>query len=467
MYENYDVKLGGFSVRSSVEYSLLQYDRGRDGVVVRLPASHQGEPGSIPGGVAPGFSHVEILLDGVAGRRVFSGISRPSRPCTPAQLQTRLTPPPRSAAETTLLSTAQSSRHSITHHSLIRLLSARQDLISGRIYFLPPVNFKSESGKAGITITRQSGKTAPTRTNIFHQSIRSKVTPTNAAPTKPPRLLVFGENFDRVPIAKLILHGRANKRLPLTQLPPDFIKPSLLAAPPPLSYHSQSSPTPTRTQFDCAGFSVLRSSSWRVDAPQHDPKAAVHKSRVGGNGTSSGDSCLRGSPATGWRQPLLRFPARIKYAPRPIDVAGYAEEANMLKRTCGAKDHLSPEGRVGFYCVSGLTPDAYKEGIMQGITYRGKEGLDSHGLHFGAMNTSLSELRSSINYEEQGENRDRVFGNMPLVSRVGKASREETWSLLFCNMMPAVTREVFGRLSGDGSCAIGPLPPDLFCEPEN
>ncbi|KAJ8882581.1 hypothetical protein PR048_014392 [Dryococelus australis] len=45
-------------------------------VVVRLLASHQGEPGSIPGGVVPEFAHVEIVLYDAAGRRVFLGISR-------------------------------------------------------------------------------------------------------------------------------------------------------------------------------------------------------------------------------------------------------------------------------------------------------------------------------------------------------------------------------------------------------
>ncbi|KAJ8880933.1 hypothetical protein PR048_017406 [Dryococelus australis] len=45
--------------------------------VVRLLALHHGEPGSIPGGVAPGFLLVGIVLDGSVGRRVFSGISRP------------------------------------------------------------------------------------------------------------------------------------------------------------------------------------------------------------------------------------------------------------------------------------------------------------------------------------------------------------------------------------------------------
>ncbi|KAJ8894476.1 hypothetical protein PR048_007130 [Dryococelus australis] len=41
----------------------------------RLLAPHQGEPGSISGGVAPGFSHVGIAPDDAAGCRVFSGFS--------------------------------------------------------------------------------------------------------------------------------------------------------------------------------------------------------------------------------------------------------------------------------------------------------------------------------------------------------------------------------------------------------
>ncbi|KAJ8881347.1 hypothetical protein PR048_017828 [Dryococelus australis] len=41
--------------------------RGSGGVVVRLLASHLGEPGSISGGVAPGFPHVGIMRDDAAG----------------------------------------------------------------------------------------------------------------------------------------------------------------------------------------------------------------------------------------------------------------------------------------------------------------------------------------------------------------------------------------------------------------
>ncbi|KAJ8874131.1 hypothetical protein PR048_024973 [Dryococelus australis] len=44
--------------------------------VVRLLASHQGKPDSIPGGITPRFPHVGIVPDDAAGRRVFSRISR-------------------------------------------------------------------------------------------------------------------------------------------------------------------------------------------------------------------------------------------------------------------------------------------------------------------------------------------------------------------------------------------------------
>ncbi|KAJ8871738.1 hypothetical protein PR048_028074 [Dryococelus australis] len=63
--------------------------RCRGGVVVRLPASHLGEPGSIPGRVT-GFSRVGIVPDDATGRRIFSNIPRFSRPCVPALLHAHL-----------------------------------------------------------------------------------------------------------------------------------------------------------------------------------------------------------------------------------------------------------------------------------------------------------------------------------------------------------------------------------------
>ncbi|KAJ8870398.1 hypothetical protein PR048_029419 [Dryococelus australis] len=59
-------------------------------------ASHQGEPGSIPGRDHSGFSQVGIVPDDAAGRWVSSGISRsppPPRPFIPALLRARLTSP--------------------------------------------------------------------------------------------------------------------------------------------------------------------------------------------------------------------------------------------------------------------------------------------------------------------------------------------------------------------------------------
>ncbi|KAJ8871352.1 hypothetical protein PR048_027669 [Dryococelus australis] len=72
------------------------------GVVVSLLASYQSEPRSIPSVITPGFSHVAILPDNAAGRRVFSGIFRFIRPYIPAFPHTHLTSLP-SALRTTML----------------------------------------------------------------------------------------------------------------------------------------------------------------------------------------------------------------------------------------------------------------------------------------------------------------------------------------------------------------------------
>ncbi|KAJ8878236.1 hypothetical protein PR048_018813 [Dryococelus australis] len=63
---------------------------GHGSVVVSLLATHLGEPGSIPGGVAPGFPHVGIVPDDAADRRVFSGISRFPSPLNSGVLHTHL-----------------------------------------------------------------------------------------------------------------------------------------------------------------------------------------------------------------------------------------------------------------------------------------------------------------------------------------------------------------------------------------
>ncbi|KAJ8870266.1 hypothetical protein PR048_029287 [Dryococelus australis] len=82
--------------------------RGRGGVVVRLVASHLGEPGYIPGVFDPGSSRVGIAPDDATGRWVFSGISRFSRPSIPALLHTHLTLPS-SAVKTSMFRAAEIS----------------------------------------------------------------------------------------------------------------------------------------------------------------------------------------------------------------------------------------------------------------------------------------------------------------------------------------------------------------------
>ncbi|KAJ8877769.1 hypothetical protein PR048_022224 [Dryococelus australis] len=88
---------------------------GRGDLVVRLLASHQGELGSIPGGVYPGFLHEGIVSFDATGRRVFSGIFRFSRPSIPMLLRTRLASPS-STLKTSMLRAAQIS--SLTHFTI-------------------------------------------------------------------------------------------------------------------------------------------------------------------------------------------------------------------------------------------------------------------------------------------------------------------------------------------------------------
>ncbi|KAJ8891394.1 hypothetical protein PR048_010910 [Dryococelus australis] len=50
--------------------------RGHDGLVVRLLASHHGDPGSAPGGVASGLQHLGNVVKVAVERQLFSGCSR-------------------------------------------------------------------------------------------------------------------------------------------------------------------------------------------------------------------------------------------------------------------------------------------------------------------------------------------------------------------------------------------------------
>ncbi|KAJ8882856.1 hypothetical protein PR048_014670 [Dryococelus australis] len=91
----------------------LQTRRGRGGAVVRLLAFHLGEPDSIPGRVAPELSPVGIVLDDIAGRRVFSGISCSLRPSVPALPRARIVSPS-SALKTSTLRASQISPSNIS-----------------------------------------------------------------------------------------------------------------------------------------------------------------------------------------------------------------------------------------------------------------------------------------------------------------------------------------------------------------
>ncbi|KAJ8886198.1 hypothetical protein PR048_012407 [Dryococelus australis] len=81
---------------------------GRGVMVDRLLVSHQGEPGSIPGGVALGFSHVGIVPEDAASRRAFSGISHFPRPFI-LELLLTLLDSLSSALETSMLRATQIS----------------------------------------------------------------------------------------------------------------------------------------------------------------------------------------------------------------------------------------------------------------------------------------------------------------------------------------------------------------------
>ncbi|KAJ8882943.1 hypothetical protein PR048_014782 [Dryococelus australis] len=73
-----------------------------------LLASHLCEPGSISCGIAPGFSHIRIVPDDAASRRVISGISGFPRHFIPVLLHTHFSSPS-SALNTSMLITAHIS----------------------------------------------------------------------------------------------------------------------------------------------------------------------------------------------------------------------------------------------------------------------------------------------------------------------------------------------------------------------
>ncbi|KAJ8866045.1 hypothetical protein PR048_033569 [Dryococelus australis] len=114
------------SLHKGVPGSTLQA-AGRGGTVVRLLASHLGEPGWIPGGVVPAFSRVGIMSDNAAGGRIFPGVSRFPGSYIPALLHSRLASSP-SALKTSILKAAQIS--SLTHSVFMLKISG----VAGRVF---------------------------------------------------------------------------------------------------------------------------------------------------------------------------------------------------------------------------------------------------------------------------------------------------------------------------------------------
>ncbi|KAJ8875708.1 hypothetical protein PR048_023607 [Dryococelus australis] len=92
-----DIRTPSLAERHKVSYPEHSSDvsntsdiQARGCTTARLIASCHGEAGSIPGGLTPGFSHVGIVLDDAACRRVFSRYFRFPRPCIPAPLHPRI-----------------------------------------------------------------------------------------------------------------------------------------------------------------------------------------------------------------------------------------------------------------------------------------------------------------------------------------------------------------------------------------
>ncbi|KAJ8866087.1 hypothetical protein PR048_033611 [Dryococelus australis] len=119
---------------------------------LRLACSspHQGEPGS-----TPGFSHVGIVPDNAAGRRVFSGISRFPRPFIPALPHNHLNHP------------HQLSRHclpAIVKRSKTENIELGSPLVDDRP-IMNAVKYRVVSGVVWTNRTMVSSNTATNRTD--------------------------------------------------------------------------------------------------------------------------------------------------------------------------------------------------------------------------------------------------------------------------------------------------------------
>ncbi|KAJ8889276.1 hypothetical protein PR048_008774 [Dryococelus australis] len=114
--------------------------KGCGDVVVRLLASHPCEPGSIPGWVTSALSHVGIVTNDAAGRRVFSVISRFPRPFTPALLHTHHASP--SWASPSLVTTQA--------HLCQQVREAGVPAVTCEVSWRPQVGTAKEGGQAAV-----------------------------------------------------------------------------------------------------------------------------------------------------------------------------------------------------------------------------------------------------------------------------------------------------------------------------
>ncbi|KAJ8866094.1 hypothetical protein PR048_033618 [Dryococelus australis] len=170
-------------------------------MLVRLLASHLGEPGSIPGWVAPGLSYVGIVTDDAAGRRVFSGISRfpPAlafRRCSALNLAS-----PPSALRTSLFETRVSSTERMEKFGR-HLTSRSGEPMSVRIWSSTGMQGPGgrEVGKNPLQYVSNTPAVKPIQSGVETTEQLFSRTVTTAAPPPPPRFIQLLQVYDNVSI---------------------------------------------------------------------------------------------------------------------------------------------------------------------------------------------------------------------------------------------------------------------------
>ncbi|KAJ8894434.1 hypothetical protein PR048_007088 [Dryococelus australis] len=140
-------------------------------------------------GFASGFPHVGLVPDDTAGQRVFLGyllfpLPKHSHAAPLSPYFTLIGSQDLDVKSRPNLSTELPPLVLFSFSSIIKEWSVDHDVACGQ----PIANVQSN---AGFTTTRQSDKISPTLKKTFHQPMRSKVTPTNAALTKVDSISTF------------------------------------------------------------------------------------------------------------------------------------------------------------------------------------------------------------------------------------------------------------------------------------